>query len=313
MAKLLLILITCFYALSAYAEKRIAIFDYDDRLDKQGTVAKHIEKKLLEMDKSLKISQHSGKENDKIAKKALERLDKEQFDLIITVTSDALLIARHVVKKTPVIFTNANNPLFLGIKSLEKPGKNISGASYYVPVLKQLELFLQIQPDMNTVGGIFDAGNKSRHVEVRESRNAFKKHGLKLIPQIVHSADELPEATKALVAKKVDAILITSSGTLYNNVDKIKAVTDPAKIPIYSYHRKGVPTGAVASLSSDYYLMVDRLVIPMASDVLYQGITPGTMPVRFLNENILSLNLTSAKALGLHIPEELIKSAKNNF
>lgn len=313
MRTLLFIVILSIFFLSAYAESRIAIFDYDDRLYQENTIAKYIEKKLLEMNRNLEITQFSGKGNNEVAIKVLAKIDTRGFDLIILITSDALLIARHILKKSPAIFTNANNPLFLGIKQLNKPGSNISGASYYVSVEKQLKLFLKIQPKMNKIGGIFDAKNKSSHVEIRETRNAFRKLGLKFIPTIIHSELELQKVTKKLLADKVDAIIITSSDTIYNNTSKIKLLTDPAKIPIYSFHRKAVAKGAIASLSSDYYLMVDQLVIPMAKEVLFQRKNPGTMPVRFLDENILDLNLTSAKALGINIPEELIKRAKKKY
>lgn len=313
MKALLFVIYISLFSLSAHAGNRIAIFDFDDRLYQEKTVAKYIEKKLLKMNKDLKITQFSGKGKNTVALKVLKKIDNLEFNLIILVTSDALLIAQHLVTKTPVIFTNVNNPLFFGFKDLKKPGGNISGASYYVPIDKQLELFLQIQPKMNKVGGIFDAKNQSSHVEIRETRNAFRKLGLQFIPTIINSENDLQKVTKKLIAKKVDAIIITSSDTIYNNIGKIKLLTNQAQIPIYSFNRKAVESGAVASLSSDYYLMVDQLVIPMVKEVLFQRKNPGTMPIRFIDENILDLNLTSAKALGLTIPEELIKRAKHKY
>ena len=135
---------------SAQAEWRVAVFDYDNRLEQPDTVAKYIEQQLKEAEPELRIEQYSGKGNEAIAVKMLKQLDQAGYDLIITVTSDALTLAHHFLKKTPTLFTNANNPLFLGFETLDAPGGNISGASYYVPIAKQIACFQQIQPDMNS-------------------------------------------------------------------------------------------------------------------------------------------------------------------
>lgn len=305
-----LIVLLCCIVFQSIAKYKVAIFDYDDRLTQQNTVAKHLEKKLLELDKTMVVKQFSGKENDRDAITTLKSIDSQGFDLIITITSDALVTARNIVKQTPLLFTNTNNPLFLGIESLDKPGRNMSGASYYVPVDKQLDLFMEIQPTMKKVGCIFDANNISRQVEASETRKAFKQKGLILVPKILKSADELTEATRELLNEGVDAILLTTSGLCYNNVDKVKAVSTPAKVPIYSYHKKAVPKGAIASLSSDYYLMIDKLIIPMAKEVLQQKKSPGDMAVRFLDQNIITINASEGKKVGLSIPETILNKAE---
>ena len=67
--------------------------------------------------------------------------------------------------------------------------------------------------------------------------------------------------------------------------------------------------GAVAALASDYNLMVDKLVIPMALKILRDGISPGEMPVAFLNDNLIFINLIQAEKLNLTITQDILEKA----
>jgi ABC-type uncharacterized transport system substrate-binding protein len=67
----------------------------------------------------------------------------------------------------------------------------------------------------------------------------------------------------------------------------------------------GVPEGAVAALSSDYYRMADELLMPMAVDVLKNKISPGDLPVAFLEKNSLFVNRSQLHRFGLRIPIEI--------
>lgn len=288
---------------------KVAIFDYDDRLNEPDSVAHYIQKKLTESGNDLLIDQYSGKKDERIAATTLKQLDRANYDLIITVTSDALILAQHFLQQTPTLYTNVNNPLSLGFMTLAAPGGNISGASYYVPVIKQLTLFQTIQPAMKKIGFLFDEKDRSRQAEVGESRTACKTLKLDYAIRLLTTPEELPEKTNELLHEDVDAIVVTSSETIYRNLDRFKPLCDHAHIPIYSYHRQAVAAGAVAALSSDYYLMVEKLIVPMALRVLRERVRPGSMPAAFLDKNLLFINQTQAQQLGIDIPVEILREA----
>ena len=307
----ILLLLACHN--TTHAGKRLAIFDYDNRLHVDDTVAKYLERQLTQQFAELSIDQYSGFGSVAQSSEKLTAIDNMGYDLIVTITSDALIIARHKVTKTPLLFTNVSNPLFLGLKDLTKPGNNLSGASYYVSIDKQIEFFKKIQPTMKVVGVIFDSRNKSRRVEVRETRQAFSSNRIKFVGEVIQSKLDLEQAAQRLVTKGVDAIIVTSSGEIYNNLGRVKTVTDSVNIPIYSYHRKAVENGAIASLSSDYFQMVDLLVLPMVREVIKREKSPSAMPFRFLSKHIVSLNLMEAEKMSLKIPDELIKRATYTY
>ncbi len=297
------------FAPRAGADWNVAIFDYDDRLHEADTVAKYLERQLNASDPAILVEQFSGKGDEQVAIATLKELDQASYDLIITITSDALILAQHFLRRTPTLYTNVNDPLSLGVATLDAPGGNISGASYYVPVREQLALFTEIQPDIKTIGFIFDETNRSRQAEVRESRNTCHDMGLRTEIRLITRVEELPEKVTELLNTGVDAIVATSSETIYDNIARFKPLCDQAGIPIYAYHRNAVERGAIAALASDYYVIAEQLVVPMALRVLREHISPGTLPAAFLEDHLIFINLTEAKRLGLRVPPPIVQRA----
>ncbi len=296
-------------------EYKVAIFDFDVRERNQATVAKHIEKQLKNTGlKFEKIEHFTGRDSEITSLRVLKRLDEKNYDLIITITSDAMVPATHALKKTPWLFTNINNPRFFGIRDALHPGDNKSGVTYYVPVIKQIKFFNNVlNKKLKRVGVIFDYFAKSRRAELVEFREASLKLHIKYEIKLIKDVDEYREITKELLAENVEAIIITSSGKLYDNIDKIIDLTNAKNIPIFSVNKKGVANGALSAIASDYYKMVDENLIPMAIDVLKNGNNPGGMAVQHLEKPFIYLNLTQAKKLGLEISEELKQRVSKKY
>jgi putative ABC transport system substrate-binding protein len=288
---------------------KVAVFDYDDRLDQQQSTAKYIQQQLTKKVPAIALDQYSGKEDPATSIKVLQELDTKGYDLIITITSDALIVAQHVIKQTPTLFTNVNNPLFLGFNRLGQPKGLISGASYYISVEKQLDLYMAILPNLKQMGFIFDLNNKSKQVEIPEVRQVCEKIGINYQIEVVTRKEELEPAVQRLIANGAEAVTIGSSDMLYNNISRFIDPCTAAKIPVFSFNKKGVDSGAIAALSSDYNQMVDSLIIPMAIEVLENKKSPGDMPIAFLKENRIFINLSQAGKINLHIPKQILDRA----
>ncbi len=288
---------------------KVAIFDFDDRLEQPLSTAKYIEQKLKRLNDEIQVDQFSGEKNTAFSIKLLKQLDNNHYDLLITITSDALIIANHTIEKTPTLFTNVNNPLSLGFQTLGPPGRMISGASYYISVEKQLKFYKKILPGLTKIGFIFDQQNKSKKVELPEVRSTCEKMGLSYGIEVVPSVKKLRYAAARLIKEGAQAISIGSSDLLYDNISVINDICDRSYIPLLSFNKDGVKHGAIAALSSDYNLMVDELIIPMATKVLNNGISPGKMPIAFLKKHLIFINITQAKKLKLNISKEILDQA----
>ncbi len=283
----------------------VAIFDFDKRPTTPDPLARHIEKKLKELSGDIKVVHYSGNGDETRSIQILSSIEKAGYDLVITRTSDALIIAQHTLFQTPALYTNANNPLLLGFKTLGPPGGNISGASYYIPVITHLQVYQAIQPSIKKPGFIFDKANKSRKVEIPETREACVGLGLVCEMEFIDNKSQLRAAAKTLIDKKVDAIIAASSGTIYENISAFLDITNQADIPVYSFYKTGASEGAVAALSSDFFRMADELLLPMAEKVLFDKSSPGSMPAAFLEKNKLFINIKQADKFEFIIPRSL--------
>jgi len=291
------------------SENTIAIFDYDDRLDQPDTLAKYIEEMIKTQIPDTGVDQFSGKGDDVTARAVMTKIDTGQYRVIILITSDAVIIAKHSQVKTPTLFANANNPLGLGFSTLKAPGGTMSGASYYVPVEKKLSFFKKISPGIKKIGFLFDDTNKSRDIEVSETRTACSKLGLEFNLVLIKEKGELKEAVQKLLAKGVDSVVITTSSVLYSNISEFYTLCVAANVPLFSFHTTGVTNGAIASLGVDYNVLAEKELMPMIKDVI-AGKNPGAMDIRFISNPDIYLNLKSARDIDLVVSEEIIMSAK---
>ena len=172
---------------------RVAIFDFDKREVTPDPLARYIEQKLRQRFKAIEVVHYSGLGDELHSVRLLRGIEADGYDLVITRTSDALIIARHTLFKTPTLYTNVNNPLLLGFKTTGPPGGNISGASYYIPIEKHLQIYKSVFPKMKRPGFLFDKHNKSYKAEVPETRKACSTLGLGFEIEFVGNCKRPPE------------------------------------------------------------------------------------------------------------------------
>ena len=284
---------------------RVAIFDFDKREASPDPLDQYIENKLRKRFKAIQVVHYSGLGDEHHSVNILQTIEAAGYDLAITRTSDALIIARHTLFKTPTLYTNVTNPLLLGFKTIGPPGGNISGASYYIPIEKHLRTYKAVFPAMKKPGFIFDTHNKSGKVEIPEAREACTALDLEFEIEFVDSREQLKKAADALIEHGADAIICASSDTIYENIRFFLDDANRSGVPIFSFYKMGVPEGAVAALSSDYFRMVDELLLPMAVQVLEDKVSPGALPAAFLEKNSLFVNRAQAQRFKIAIPPEL--------
>lgn len=294
---------------AAAAGQRVAVFDFDKRTRFPDALGQHIEAKLLDLDENISVAHFTAEGNERRAVKILSDLDRGGFDLIIVRTSDALIIAHHTILNTPTLYTNVNNPKILGFQTLGPPGGNISGVSYYIPIENHLAVYQTILPNLKKLGFLFDRHNQSRKAEVPEARTACADLGLEFDSEFIAQSDHLPQAVRRLITRGADAIVVASSGIIYENIRQFLDITNTARLPVFSFYKAGVGEGAVAALSSDYFQMADSMLIPMARKVLLENVRPGDLPAAFLKQKKLFVDTCQADSLGLALPTDALIEA----
>jgi putative ABC transport system substrate-binding protein len=229
-------------------------------------------------------------------------------DLILTVGTQPSLTAKAATGESgiPVVFGMGTDPVGVGlVASMTAPGGNVTGVmSAFFPG-KVLEYLLVVKPQTRRVLVLSDPGDPSSLAGVDLIRSVAGPLGVELEVRDVSDAAEIGALMQGLPAD-VDAIMITQSATLTNNIGPLAAGAIRNGIPLVSGQLL-TPQGALLS----YGFRRDKLgeqMADLALLILVEGTQPEQVPVE-TTEPYLTLNLAAAEAIGLTIPGDAIRQA----
>jgi putative ABC transport system substrate-binding protein len=222
-------------------------------------------------------------------------------DLIFAVGEAATRAAMASTQKIPVVFTVVGDPVAAGVVAeIARPGGNVTGVSslYTELVAKRLEILKTLVPALRRVWAIYYAGDPSALAAVRKAQEAAPLLKVELVARPVSTAEELARALKAL--RPGDGLLAPSSPVLDIQGQIAERTTRvPSVFPAVFWVRHGV----LVSYGSDYFAEGRQAARLVAK--LLRGARPQDLPVEGSNTIELAINLKTAKALGLAIPQTL--------
>jgi len=231
-------------------------------------------------------------------------------DLIVAGdTSNAAKAAQMVTDRIPIVFVGGSDPVELGlVKSFARPGGNITGIADIDIELapKRMELFRDIVPGMKRVLFPYDAANPLAATLLRVHRDAARRLDLTLVERPLRTQEEAQTAIVGTRKPAVDGILSPRLHSL-NIPGFILQVGAKATVPTMFHSPFYVERGGLASYGADRHEMgrqAARLV-----DKILKGAKPADLPVEQPNKFELALNLRTARALGLTIPESVLLRA----
>ena len=253
---------------------------------------------------SLKIVSAEG-QLDRLPALAAE-LVNQGVDVIIASNEVSTRVAQKATTKIPIVMAGYGyDPVSLGlIDNVRHPGGNITGVYSSTPDVegKRLEVLKQAVPRVSYVAVLWDpAFGESGPSDLRHAADLLHVR-LEFIE--VHSGEDLRSAFQSAKRKGVGAALLLWTPMFYVYRDRVAALALETKLPTVSTH---VALGTLLSYGSDpgenmmrsaYY--VDRLL---------KGAKPGELPVEQLTKLRLIVNLKTAKALGIKIPESILVRA----
>lgn len=248
-------------------------------------------------------------EGDRAASKRIAtELVKGKADLIFTISTASTQDAAAATREIPIIFAAVTDPVFAGVvKSLENPGRNVSGVTDRSPSGKQLDLIKEIVPSAKSVGIIYNPGDVSSQVLVKDIKTEAAKRTLKVTEAFAKSLDQVLPAAKKLMGK-VDVIHIPADITVIQAVPSIAKVCEAAKTPLFAATIEAVSKGAIAATALDYYEL-GRQAGVMALQVLQGKAKISELPVQAGKATMIAVNPGQAEKIGLKLPDTILKQA----
>jgi putative ABC transport system substrate-binding protein len=229
---------------------------------------------------------------------------------VIVTNTPGALVAKAATTTVPIVFVTGGELVRDGlVASLNRPGGNVTGVSFLAPELaaKHLGLLRELRPGAARIAMLEDPKFPTTERFVSEVRAAASAMGQQIEVLYASSDGEIETAFTTLVQRRADALLAGSGGFLYSRRERIVALAARHRIPAIYILRDYVEAGGLmsyaASITDGY-----RQAGIYAGRIL-KGEKPSDLPVFLPTKFELVINLKTAKALGLEIPDKLLALA----
>ena len=175
------------------------------------------------------------------------------------------------------------------------------------PVKEQIDLMMKLCPNAKTIGTIYCSSEVNSEVQVKAMKEYAESKGLKVEVATISTVNDIQQAAQSLVGQ-VDVFYEPTDNIIASAMPTLAAITDPAKKPIICGEPNMVKAGGFATYGIDYYKLGVQTGY-MAADILDGKSKPATMPIEMAKDLKITINKKSAAALGITIPEDVLKDA----
>ena len=246
--------------------------------------------------------------NERYAQLAAE-LVRLKVDVIVALGSPAIVAAKQATAVIPVVFPLASDPVGDGlVASLARPGGNITGLSNEQPDLagKRLEVLRELVPGLSRLGYIANVNNPTAMGNVREVQEAAVKLALQIMPLDIKRAEDIAPAIETLKGR-AQALYVVGDPLIADNQIQINTLALAARLPTMHGSRSYIASGGLLSYGPNYSDLFRRAGDYI--DKILKGAKPADLPVELPTTIELIVNLKTAKAIGLTIPESFLLRA----
>ncbi len=236
-------------------------------------------------------------------------LVKLGVDVIVSATSQGLVEAKPAIASVPVVMAASSYPVERGlIASLSHPGGNITGMATFTSGMfeKRMQLLAETVPGASRVAVLRLPGDLNEFI-VRDLEKAARQLGLKLQAIEVQTPEDFPRAFQVAVQGRAQAIMTAQGPFFYQHRRMIADLALKHKLPSFSGEPKAADAGMLMSHGASVPASCHRAAYFV--DRILKGAKPADLPVEQSTKFDLEINLKTAKALGLTIPQSLLLRA----
>jgi putative ABC transport system substrate-binding protein len=231
-------------------------------------------------------------------------------DAIVTGGTPAAKALKSATRTIPIIMAIIGDPVAAGlVASLARPGGNATGFSIVAPELsgKRLQLLKEVIPGISSVAVMSNVANPQSQIELNEMQIAARTLSLRLQSIQTSAEASLEKAFETSIHEPVQALIVLTDAVLYSQRDRIVALAAANRLPAMYFFREFVVQGGLMSYAPSDTDLFRRAAIHV--DKVLKGTSPGDLPVEQPTKFELVINLKTAKALGLTVPDTVLARA----
>jgi putative ABC transport system substrate-binding protein len=239
-----------------------------------------------------------------------EELVRLKPDIIFAIAIAAAVPARKATSTIPIVSPALADAIHLGLIASEaRPGGNVTGIEPYVAGLpaKHMEIAREIVPNARTVGLLTNLVDPKAPPQLKELEAAGQAMEMKMIIADTKRSDEIEGALQYLAEQRVDVVVVLQTSMLISQTRPIAAYSLSKRLPTLYGYREHVVDGGLISYGVDLRWCYARAATFVVK--ILRGTAPGDLPVEFPTHVLLSINITTARALGITLPPTLLARA----
>jgi putative tryptophan/tyrosine transport system substrate-binding protein len=262
------------------------------------------------VDRNLAIEyRFSGSQYDQLPKLAADLVSRK-VAVIVALGTSSVLAAKNATARIPIVGLFGSDPVDIGVlSSFNRPTGNITGIYYLAQGLtaKRFQLLHEIAPSARSIGLLANPASPINEAEKRDAGTAARILGVQLVILDASTPAEIEVSFAKFVGQRITALVIGSDGLFQNQAHQIAVLAARHSIPAIYTYRDDVEAGGLLS-----YGVGSSGSIGLAGTYvgrILKGEKPADLPVQQVTKLQLSINLKTAKALGLTIPPNLLAVA----
>ncbi len=271
-----------------------------DQMEKEGFV----EGKDVEYD-------YRNPEGDmSLAASIAQKFVSQKVDMILAIATPTAQACVNAVKNTdiPVVFGAVTDPVSAGlVDSWESPGGQVTGISDWADVGAQIQLILDIVPEVKKIGVIYNSGETNSKIQVEELKKVAPNLGIdKVVEASAATTANVMGAAQSLMGR-VDAVWVPTDNTVVSAFEAVVKVCEDNQIPVFAADTATVKRGAIGTPGIDYYVL--GLEDGKIAARILSGTPPANIPVKKVPMTDLYLNPAAAERMGVSIPPSVLGRA----
>ena len=238
-----------------------------------------------------------------------QRFVNNKADLIYAIATPAAQTVANVTSTIPIVgsaITDYESAKLVASNS--KPGRNVTGTSDMNPIKEQIDLLIKLCPKAKTIGSIYCSSEVNSEIQIKAMKAYAESKGLKVETATISTVNDIHQAAQSLIGK-VDAFYEPTDNVISSAMPTLASITTEAKKPVIVGEPNQVKNGGLATYGIDYYKLGVQSG-DMAADILDGKKKPADMPIQTAKELKVTINQKNADALGIKIPDDVLKGAE---
>jgi len=233
-----------------------------------------------------------------------------KVDVVIASSTPEAVAAKNATRDIPIVMVVPGDPVGNRlVESLARPGGNITGLSTMSPQLagKRLELLKEIVPRLSHVGVLWDPLSPAARIQWDEIQAPARQLGIRLRSLEIRNSDAFDKAFDEAMKARVGALVLFAASVITSNLKRIADFAVTNRLPSIFQYSYFVDAGGLMAYGPDRNHMYRRAAYFV--DRIFKGTRPADIPVEQPTKFELVINLSTARTLGLSIPQSLLARA----